>query len=704
MLYAMARDLSAVTREAIDSGGDPVAVYRPHLDGLRAVAVYLVVLFHAGSSVFTGGYIGVDVFFVLSGFLVTQLLLRDIAGQGSIRFGRFYARRFRRLLPAAFVTLIVTAIVFTAIASPAEVLDSVGSFKAAFLYVTNWYFIHHATGYFGADLTANPILHFWSLAVEEQFYLLWPLVLGGGFFATRRLERTRQIRVLRIAVFLGAVASAVWALSLSNSNPNRAYYGTDARAYELLAGALLALVPGFIASLKRYRRSVHAASILSIVHLVFLATSLVNLNAIQRGISATITTCAFLMAIETADGGLVQRLLSNQSVVYLGQISYGTYLWHWIVILVTVRTFHPQPTATIAIASLIATALAALSYAMLEHPIRLSSLLDRHRRAVIAGGLIISVVSAIIVIPKVVDTRAASTTVVQGSKIIGFTPVPVGLDWQHASAGVSSYVDCYQQSVDTCTIRHGTGPHILLVGDSAAQMFRTAFVRIAYREHLTLSVSVRGLCPWQRDLYVDPGSDLYGKGGTPAATNAGVASLRMCQAQKNDLYDRVIPALHPDIIVAVNREYPRQNLVGPDGKIPTTGFSKALGWPEAATQRAVTELRANSPNVIEIEPIPVAVIDPIECLSGAKVLEDCRYVVAPEPDRLELFSRQLARKDKNFRSVDLDRLVCPYLPVCDPVVNNQIVKYDRVHLTTKFVASITPQIEGYLKQEGLITR
>src|SRR6202040_3664142 len=163
---------------------ESAAAYRPHLDGLRAVAVYLVVLFHAGSSLFPGGYIGVDVFFVLSGFLVTQLLLRDINARGSVRFGRFYARRFRRLLPAAFVALVVTAIVYSAIASPVEMASAVGSFKAAFLYSTNWYFIHQATGYFGANLATNPVLPFWSLAVEEQFYLLWPLILGGVFLCT----------------------------------------------------------------------------------------------------------------------------------------------------------------------------------------------------------------------------------------------------------------------------------------------------------------------------------------------------------------------------------------------------------------------------------------------------------------------------------------------------------------------------------------
>src|SRR5882762_4225045 len=212
------------------AGAASAAAYRPHLDGLRAIAVYLVVLFHAGSQRFPGGYIGVDVFFVLSGYLVTQLLLRDLARTDSIRFGRFYSRRFRRLLPAAFVALTVTAVVYTAIASPAEVVATVGSFKAAFLYSTNWYFIHQSTGYFGADITTNPVLHFWSLAVEEQFYLLWPLALGGGFALTRRMDPARRMRVIRIAVAVGAVASAIWALSLRHSEPNRAYYGTDTRA------------------------------------------------------------------------------------------------------------------------------------------------------------------------------------------------------------------------------------------------------------------------------------------------------------------------------------------------------------------------------------------------------------------------------------------------------------------------------------------
>ena len=195
------------------------SAYRPHLDGLRAVAVYLVVLFHAGLTKLSGGYIGVDVFFVLSGYLVTQLLLRDVA-TGSIRFGRFYARRFRRLLPAAFVTLMVTAIVFAAV-TPSGAAAAYGAFRAAFLYVANWYFIKQSTSYFGGAVASNPVLQFWSLAVEEQFYLLWPLTLAGMFWIARRTA-IREAALVRALVALGGLVSLLWALHLRVGNVDRA--------------------------------------------------------------------------------------------------------------------------------------------------------------------------------------------------------------------------------------------------------------------------------------------------------------------------------------------------------------------------------------------------------------------------------------------------------------------------------------------------
>jgi peptidoglycan/LPS O-acetylase OafA/YrhL len=671
------------------------AAYRPHLDGLRALAVYLVVLFHAGSKPFSGGYVGVDIFFVLSGYLVTQLLIRDFTATGSIRFGRFYSRRFRRLLPAAFVTLIVTALVYAAIASPAEVADAAGSFKAAFLYSTNWYFIHQATGYFGANLATNPVLHFWSLAVEEQFYLVWPLALAGLFALTRNSGRDRQLRTIQIVVGVGALVSVMWALSLKSSSPDHAYYGMDARAYELLAGALIALLPALASSAERARRWMTAASVAGAGAIVLLASSWIHLDAIERAIAVTVATCVVIVALEAAAGGAVKRVLSSRSVVYLGRISYGTYLWHWLVILVVVRTFHISTIATIGIAFLVATALASLSYELLEHPVRISPLLDRHRRIVIATGLAISVISAVVLIPAIVSPDHAKTPVAQASTT-GGTPVPANLDWQDAKKGGGPFITCLDKPVSNCTVVRGTGPSVLLMGDSHAWMMIPAFTEIARKEHLTLSVSVRGGCPWQRDLYV-----------FPITVDGKTLRREDCEAQKNDTYARVIPQLKPDLIVVmhVTHESKAQTpFLGPDGRVMRQGSPAALRWIETTTTRSLAALRARGRKVLIIEPIPVAPFDPLACISQAKVLEECRYVVSKQPDALERFYRQAAKHDNDVWAANFDRLVCPYLPICDPLVNGEIVKFDATHLTATFSASLGPSIDAYLKDSGLIPR
>ena len=667
---------------------------------MRAVAVYLVVLFHAGTSVFSGGYIGVDVFFVLSGFLVTQLLLRDVTARGSISFGRFYSRRFRRLLPAAFVALTVTAIVFTAIASPAEVAGAVGSFKAAFLYSTNWYFIHTANGYFGADISRNPVLHFWSLAVEEQFYLLWPLALGGAFAVTRRISGPRQMRAIRIAVAVAMAASAAAALALKTSDPNRAYYGTDTRAYELLAGALLALVPSAFGRAARYKRSMLAATVAGAAGIVVLGTSWLHLDAIERGIAVTVATCTLIVALE-ATGGIVRQVFSMPSMVYLGKISYGTYLWHWLVILVILNKFHLSTGAIAAYTILVATALAALSFQIMEHPVRVSQRLDRYRRVVIATGLAISVISALVLIPKIVTPAKASAASVQSSATAGFTPVPAGLDWEHARDGRGAFVNCYRKPVDQCIVVHGTGRRIMLIGDSHAQMLIPTFRAIARREHLTLSATMRISCPWQRDLVAPR-----------LAVNDVVATRwAACKAQKDDLYTRVIPALKPDIIVAMNLDYwnpqtrpeIRAMTMRVAGKRLVKFGSVAFDqWLATTTSRSLDELSANGRKVVVIEPIPIAPISPLSCISSAKVLEECRYVASPYPDDIERLYRRLDKKDDQVWVANFDRLVCPYLPICDPVVGGQIVKVDNSHLSPKFAASIAPEVDDYLKQIGAL--
>jgi peptidoglycan/LPS O-acetylase OafA/YrhL len=670
--------------------------YRPYLDGLRTVAVYLVLLFHAGSNWFAGGYVGVDVFFVLSGFLVTQLLLRDLAASGSIGFRRFYSRRFRRLLPAAFVVLVVTALVYSAVASPVEVAGAVGGFKAAFLYVTNLYFIHQSTDYFAADITTNPVLHFWSLAVEEQFYLLWPLLFGGLFVVARRFGE-RRWPALRVAVALAAAASLLWALSLRTVEPNRAYYGTDARAYQLLAGALIALTPVAIARLGRFQRAARGVGALAMVGLLVVASEWVHLDAIQRGAAVAALTVVVIVALETASDGILQRVLSLEPMVYLGKISYGIYLWHWIVILVLVRFFHPSTTTTVAVTALLATSLASLSFHMLERPIRLSAVLNRHRLPVIAAGLTISVLGAVVVIPAITNPSTASSGVAGGGGATsGLAVVPAGLDWQAIKSSFPKPSDCYAEPATACTLVHGTGPHVFLMGDSNAEMLIPTFEAIARQQGLTFSASVHLACPWQRDLYARP-------------LVAEAQRLAACERAKNDTYDRVIPALNPDVVVVANQGYEQSgyasHYLGPDQRAIDNRSPEFDAWFERATSESVDQLREGGRKVVLLEPAPRApeTLDTLDCLSKATVLAECRYVADVEPTAVESFYRNLDRADDHVWSIDLDHLVCPYLPICDPIVNRQVVTTDGAHLTREFATTLAGPVAAALRSNGILS-
>jgi peptidoglycan/LPS O-acetylase OafA/YrhL len=664
--------------------------YRPYLDGLRAVAVYLVVLFHAGSSWFSGGFIGVDVFFVLSGFLVTQLLLRDIVGNGRIRLGRFYSRRFRRLLPAAFVVLIVTACVYTAIASPAEQIDVIGSFKAAFLYSTNWYFVHQATAYFGTNIATNPVLHFWSLAVEEQFYVVWPLTLTCAFVLTRRMDRAKQLRVIGTIVAVGALASALFALSLKSTDPNRAYYGTDTRAYELLAGALVALVPAIVATARRYRSAMRVATVASVVALGVLASSWIHFDAIERGIAVTITTVVLIVALEAADGGLVTRLLSTRSMTYLGKISYGTYLWHWLVILVLLKTFHPSTIATVGIAFLVATGLASFSFDMMEHPIRTSRRLDRYRGPVIALGLTVTVASALVLVPAILDNGHAGAVGVAGSLTSGVTPVPAGLDWRAVKREDRRAPNCFARPLTKCIVVRGTGKTVALIGDSHAQMLMAPMMEIAKAENWTLGVFISDACPWQDGLW-----------------RFTAANRRSCLAFKADLRTRVIPRLNPDVVMLIHAPMDReglkgQHLGGPNGPL-ATGSPAAEHAIEAATDETVARLSAANRDVVIIEPIPQAPqgYDPLGCLSKARFLDQCRFVVSAAPSPTELHYRALARSNDHVFDLDIDRLACPYLPICDPIVHGKIVWYDLSHLSIAYARTLAEPIRALLTADGI---
>jgi peptidoglycan/LPS O-acetylase OafA/YrhL len=676
----------AVETEARDSSArrDRPLRYRPYLDGLRAVAVYLVVAFHARLGLLSGGFIGVDVFFVLSGFLVTRILMGDLASIGRIRARTFYSRRVRRILPASVTTLVVTALVYSIVATPAELLDALGGFRAAFFYVANWFFMRQSTDYFAANVNSSPVLHFWSLAIEEQFYLLWPLVLGGLYVVSGRAGR-RRWWVVRVVVVVAAAASAIAALHVGSTNLNRAYYGTDTRAYELFAGALLALTPQLLHLGTRSRRFARWIAAVALGGLLVLATSAFDMSPITRGVLVAGLAPMLIIALENARRGLAKRMLSSQPFAYLGRISYGTYLWHWPVVVIVAHDHHPSPIQMFVISATTATVLAAVSFHLIEHPIRASHALDRFKVPIIAIGFATSILIGLAV-PTIFDASGGAAARPRRAG----TSAEQLVDWRIAKLDRAQIkTDCLDAPISKCTLWHGSKQRVLIIGDSHAIMLLPTFLRIAQEDALTLSIATQPGCPWQQGVSISS------------------FVLTDCARRQTDWYHRLIPALHPDVVILATKGYDDPSfplsLRLPDGRTMRFGspeFEQGLIEASAASLR---ELRAPGRKIVLVEPTPVSwPFDPISCLSKGRAATSCEFRASPGPTPLERFYRDAAARSDVW-SIDLDHLVCPRLPTCDAIVNDIIVRRDaNSHLTATFARSIAPALEQILVAQGVL--
>ena len=351
--------------------------YLPGLDGIRAIAVIGVLLYHADLPFMPGGFLGVDVFFVLSGFLITSLILEELDRSGRVDFGKFYLGRARRLLPALLLVLLVTSIAAAFVYRDAA-RQVAADVLASVFYVNNWWYIVADQSYF--EFIGRPPLlkHLWSLAVEEQFYLVWPAV---AFLVFRRARR----RGLAVVALAGALASTAWMAALSvmsgfpdYADPSRAYFGTDSHAMGLLIGAALATAwrPGRLA--RKVPRG--GAVILTAVGLAALAGVIWFLAFVgeftpwlyRGGFLGLAAITALLIAIATHPAIRFGALLGTQPLRYIGQRSYGLYLWHWPIYMVT-RPGLDLPLEGIwllAVRLVLTFGIAELSFRFVEMPIR----------------------------------------------------------------------------------------------------------------------------------------------------------------------------------------------------------------------------------------------------------------------------------------------------------------------------------------------
>lgn len=348
--------------------------YRPDIDGLRAVAVVPVILFHAGAQWLPGGFVGVDIFFVISGYLISAIILREV-GQGSFTFAGFYERRIRRIIPALLVMLLVTVAIFQIVALPDQAAGAAKSGIAALLSLSNFYFWRE-TGYFAPAAEFLPLLHTWSLAVEEQFYLLFPPVL---------LIITRLRWDVRKTLLIGTLLAFAVSLWLSANKPSVAYFLLPARAWELGLGAVLAagVVPPLRGAVLRELAPV--AGLAAIVVSLFTVRS----NMAFPGWVALAPCLGSALIIH--DGGrswLANNVLAARPAVFVGLLSYSLYLWHWP-ILAAIRVY----TASVHLAPMLAVAaipliffVSWLSWRYVERPFRSRTAMPWPRMARILGG------------------------------------------------------------------------------------------------------------------------------------------------------------------------------------------------------------------------------------------------------------------------------------------------------------------------------
>lgn len=427
------------------------------LDGLRTVAVGLVILFHVRFPASAAGYLGVDVFFVLSGFLITKGLIRALE-RPSLGLPAFWARRFKRLAPAALLVVLVVVVWALLAADAFRRYTLLQDAWWTILYVANWRFIQSAS-YFASDGTTSPLIHMWSLAVEEQFYLGWPLVLGlvALLLSRRRAWRVPALTVVA-AVVVVASAGVMWWLH-ATAGVERAYMGTDAKAFEPMLGALLALVLTSPRARALVRRTAPATSLLAPVGMVALFAVLDGPAPWYFRGGALVfcaLTAVLIAALAEMPESPLGRVLAWAPVSYLGRISYGIYLWHWpyAVWLATHSGQFRPARAVLVVALTIATASA--SYHFLEMPIREGriSVWLTTRRALVA-------------FPAVTVVAGVALTVLGGTPFGRYSPVLVSVAHEET---------------------------VLVVGDSVPQRMLPVLAPLARERGMTMFTASAGGC------------------------------------------------------------------------------------------------------------------------------------------------------------------------------------------------------------------
>lgn len=655
--------------------------FRPEIQALRAAAVLLVVVYHFWPSVLPGGYVGVDVFFVISGFLITGHLLREVERSGTVSLGAFWARRARRLLPASLLVIVVSAITTLLVVPITFWQDWFRQMAASVFYVVNWLLAVDSVDYLAAENNASPVQHYWSLSLEEQYYLVWPLLIILAAVVARRMLTRRTV----IVIMLVAVTAVSFALSvfLTIREPAMAYFITPTRVWEFGVGALIGFLPAL--TVGAWRVAIAWAGIVGVVATGVLFTASTPFPG-YTALLPVLSTAAVIWAGTTTQRWSLAHLSRFRPVQYVGDVSYSFYLWHWPLIVfapfVLGRPMNLLDAFVLFAASFV---LAALTKRFVEDPVRTAPRLTAAR-----PRLTFAAVGAAMVIALVAP--GAGYVTAGAEERAGMARVQALLDQDADCLGAdamadpgcenpdiddellpslaafksdnSTAYDCYGTStgsgeVESCTYESDAADplRVAVTGDSHGAMLSTALIPRLDELDWTLDTYVARGCSW-----AEPDFEAS------------------CSAYRQALEDRFLQGDYDLIIVAAFR--------GRD----ETG-TKAAPLAAARAEAWGTVIDAGIP-VVVVADNPLVPDDMVDCIVMNPVEAAERDACVLPRDRLDWPIDSLplaAEQEPRAHLIELDDLYCDD-EGCPMVIGNTIVYRDAHHMSATFLRTLSPHL------------
>lgn len=702
--------------------------FRPDIEGLRAVAVLAVVLFHAEVPGLGGGYVGVDVFFVISGFLITGLLWREVSTSGTVRLRSFYGARARRLLPASAAVGVVIAIISAILLPPLQARSVFGDGIASALYVSNYWFVIHGVDYFAPYMPPSPFEHYWSLGVEEQFYLVWPAMIIATAWLIRRARRRTGPPPISSATPYIVVLAVIAVLSLSTSlivtylAPFVAFFSLPTRAWQLAVGGLVALTAGLWCRLPARSAALAGWGGLA---LMLLACTRLSATTPYPGTAALLPVFGTALVIGAGCAAPTQgcgRFLALPPMRAIGRLSYAWYLWHWPVLLLAPpllgRSLGVTDRLTAVVASL---GLAVLTLHLVENPFRFAAPVRRSAAKSLALGGAATVVAVCVCVallvlvpipvgrgapvPELTVTTAPPRAAhnIQGhdaavqymfaqvqAEVVAsasLNAVPSNLKPPLADAAAEitrmHNLRCQLDVSEVIQPECATGDTastttVVLVGDSNAAMWIPAFEQVAAQRHWRL--------------------ETLGKAGCPPMELPTIYPYRRreyteCEQWRGNIMTR-LRAEHPRlVVVSMWRQY------GASNGYPSGFTSYDPAWIDGLT-RLVRELRDTGAQVLVLGPIPNPGFVAAICLSGnlddATTCSPSRSVAVNE---VGIANETAATEAGGGQYADVTDLFCT-ADRCPVIIANTLVYFDKNHMTFEYSSLMAPVI-GALADRAL---